>query len=41
MQNIGNHGDVRTNAMWNPGLDLETEKEHGKTFKVQIRFTFL
>lgn len=41
MQNIGNHRDVRTNAVWNPGLDLETEKEYGKTFKVQIRFTFL
>ena len=22
-------------------MDLDTEKEHGKTFEVQIRFTFL
>lgn len=41
MQNIGSQGDMRTNAMWSPGLDPETEKEHGKTVEVQIRFTFL
>lgn len=33
---------LRTNAMWSPGLDPETEKEHmEKTVEVQIRFTFL